>query len=211
MNGRNLQRRKQRRKAVIVILEGLNGTGKSATAAPLAEAFGASILRPFRGRDATVHLGCEDGGRVEQLRSLGVPANTFVDDIYTADFLASTGVDAVLDRSMGSAIAYGLLYKDIPDVQTAQRLLVEWQDILSTVEGKILYVNVTCSRGVRRHRCDSENRWRPTILQEKMLEKWFAHVFRDIWLPKMVFDTSDIEPSRIGEVGFSRVLKQLGE
>ena len=195
---------------MIIILEGLNGTGKSATALPLADTLGASILRPFRGKDTSKHLGRDGDGRMERLRKLGIPANTFVDDIYVADFLASTGVPAVLDRSMGSAVAYGMLYGDIPSAVVGRDLLTEWQNILMSSAKKILYVNVTCRRDVRRKRCKDDRRWCPTASQENMLEQWFSHIFGDIQLPKMILDTSDIEPSEIGATGCRRVTRALG-
>ncbi|MGW8177332.1 MAG: hypothetical protein ACWGQW_00825 [bacterium] len=195
---------------MIVVLEGLNGTGKSATAGPLADALKVPIVRPFRGANADEHLGRDGDDRMARLRQLGIPANTFVDDIYVADILMSMKASAVLDRSMGSAIAYGLLYGDIPDVKRAQELLGEWQTIMRAGSGIVLYVNVTARREVRRQRCDSDGRWKPNAEQEKQLEKWFAHVFRDVALPKVTFDTSDIEPHKIGEAGVKRIKGALG-
>ncbi len=173
----------------LIVLEGLNGVGKSAHAVGLSEALGVPILRPFR-QAPDVHLG-RSGDRQSMLRAHGIPVNTFVDDIYTADFVASTGISAVLDRSIGSAIAYGTLYGDVKSSRAATRLLVLWHELLKPYAGPILYVHMTANHETRQRRC--QGRWAPSDEQAHHLSVWFHRVYHEhIKVPKMELDTSDV-------------------
>ncbi len=191
---------------MIYILEGLNGVGKSACAKYLSKHMGLPIVRPFRGADSDTHLGHEDDHEddhyvLSRLRDHGVPVNTFVDDIYTADFLVSTGIHAVLDRSIASAIAYGLVNKEIESVHEANQLLELWQSIIIK-RVDVLYVNMTARRNVRKARC--KGRWYPTKGVDAELEKWFTRVFGNVTSPKITLDTSDAPSPKDGA---TRILK----
>jgi predicted kinase len=175
---------------VVVCLEGLNGVGKSATARVLARELGVPIVRAFRHDATDVHLGREQGrGRLDELRALGVPANTYVDDIYTADLLVGLGLSAVLDRSMASATAYGLLYGDVRTQARAQALAEAWQEQWGRYKGQFLYVHMTARPEVMAARTDG--RWSPNDKQNPVLEREFTRVFRSLHLPKLHLDTSD--------------------
>lgn len=92
---------------MILILEGPEGAGKT------------SLARHLSGRHGFIrYRALSDGGRLTpsataEWRGAGVPANTFVDDIYVADVLcalSTNGRDAtrvLLDRSMVSGCLYG--------------------------------------------------------------------------------------------------------
>lgn len=189
---------------MIIILEGLNGVGKTTYANLIASRLGIPIVRPFRRPGQ--HLGREDGGRQQRFHDLGIPVNTYVEDVFTAEFLASTGYSAVLDRGMGSAVAYGLLYGTLPDADTAERVLSLWEETLLTHPDMVLYVNMVARPEVRKERC--EGRWAPDQQQTALLTKWFGRVFRTIELDKMQLDTSDIpSPSD----GVRRVIQRLEE
>jgi len=166
----------------LIVLEGLNGVGKSVHAEALSEALGTPVVKPL-GRSLGV-----DGRHQNALRSLGIPANTFVDDIYVADLLAATGASAVLDQSIGSALAYGTMYKDIATVRRATRLLALWQELIEPYDAPLLYVHMAASHEVRAERC--KGRWSPSEDQERHLKSWFKRVYGSLKIPKMSLDTS---------------------
>jgi len=191
----------------VVILDGLNASGKTFCAETLSELLPAPIIRPFR--ENNEHLGREDKGAQENLHKLGIPANTFVDDAYTSDFLVQTGVSAVLDRSMGSGIAYGLLYGNIANMKHARELLSLWQESITRYNGNILYVYMIARKEVRKKRCKAEGRWHPNASQDKLLYKVFDLVFRCIEFEKILVDSSDIAQECIGPVVAKKIIKRL--
>ncbi len=173
----------------VIILEGLNGVGKSAVARLLSASLGIPIIRPFRHSDSERHLGREPGRGLQQsLRSLGIPANTFVDDMYVADLVTALGASAVLDRSMASAIAYGLLYKDVRDVQHALALTEAWQEAWARYAGRLLYVYLTADSATMAAR--TEGRWAPNPVEECELDRGFKLAYRWTRLPKLKLDTT---------------------
>lgn len=91
---------------MIIILEGLEGVGKTALANALSESTGHPIYRAFRSNPSE-RFG--EGNRLEAtLRSYGVPVNSYIEDLFVADLLTTIGGDVILDRSMPTGIAYGL-------------------------------------------------------------------------------------------------------
>jgi len=181
---------------VIIVLEGLNGVGKSAVAKILVDVANRSTsggpavgLRPWR-RNPDQHLGRDGDTFQAELRSLGVPANTYVDDLYVADFLAATQGDAVLDRSIASGIAYGMLYGDLADSKKARGILRMWESLLENANPPFLYVYMCASGEVRQKRCGK--RWNPNKSETSTLEKWFDLVFKDVQMPKFRLDTSEV-------------------
>lgn len=160
----------------IWVLEGLNGVGKSAIAKRLAARFNVPILRAFRHARTDVHLGRDGGGIQNRLRALGVPANTFVDEIYMADFLAATGVSAVLDRAIGSAIAYGLVDGSVKSVSHAQSVAAEWGSMVSRLD--VVYVHIQASESERERR--TAGRWNPGPVMSAKLEAWFDWVYEEL-------------------------------
>jgi thymidylate kinase len=172
----------------IYVLEGLNGVGKSALSKVVSERLGVPILRAFRNGNTDVHLGRDGDRRQDRLRAMGVPANTFVDEIYMADFLAATKIGAVLDRSIGSAIAFGLAYGDMKNIAHAKTVAAEWCNIMSRLP--VVYVHLTATETVRRER--SKGRWRPGTVMEKKLEESFGWVYQElITVTRRTFDVSD--------------------
>ena len=69
----------------VIILEGVNGTGKSLYAKKLAGGLNAAIIRTFRQGDNHHFTG--DTPMERDLKALGVPYNTHVDEMYVADFI----------------------------------------------------------------------------------------------------------------------------
>lgn len=191
----------------VIILEGLNATGKTFCAQTLQKELSIPIIRPFRQHQE--HLGVKDQGIQDHLRSYGVPANTYVDDFYTSDFLIQSEISAILDRSMGSGVAYGLLYGDIPDSKFAKVVFMEWQERLEDYPGQVLYVHTSARRDIRKQRCKKDKRHILSVDQEKKLEKWFDQVFKSIVFDKMVLDTSDMPVGEIGKIGVGKIHRRL--
>lgn len=181
--------------APIVCLEGLNGVGKSTLALSLAEQLEVEPLRVFRRRNTlgTVHLGREDGGLMAALRKAGVPVNTFVDSLYTADFLAATGIGAVLDRCIGSGVAYGSWDKTIRDREHALDVLQLWCSTLAY--SNVLYVYLKASPETRRAR--ASDRWAPDEHQAAYLEGVFDWVYEKLVVAKIIVDTTNKTPEEV--------------
>jgi thymidylate kinase len=124
----------------IIILEGVNGTGKSTYAEKLSAVLEAPVIRPFRQGPDHHFTGTTQVER--ELKALGVPYNTHVDDLYTADILGrllkfNKQMPVILDRSVGSAIAHG----ERP-LRDAGRLLGLWRQSLGA-DAPVLYVWLT--------------------------------------------------------------------
>jgi hypothetical protein len=180
---------------MILVLEGLNGVGKSHRAKLLSQMLGTPIIRPFR-RSMDQHMGREDGGMQARLRSLGIPANTYVEDVFVADLLVQTGASAILDRSVVSGIAYGCLYGTMPGVSGTDRddvgmeVLRFWLEVVKGYKaGPLLYVAMTADRPVREAR--TVGRWRPNEREERQLARWYDLAWRAlIDIPRMALDTT---------------------
>lgn len=174
-----------------IVLDGLNGVGKSATARILSALLGIPIVRPFRHQDMDRHLGRESGRGVQRsLRDLGIPANTFVDDIYAADLITALGASALLDRSMPSAIAYGMLYKDVRDLDHALALTDVWQALWDKYGGRLVYVYMTADVPTMSARC--EGRWAPSPVERSQLDQTFRLVYRWLNVRKIRVDTTEL-------------------
>lgn len=166
---------------MIVVLEGLNGTGKSAAANWLRGDLGYPIIRLFR-NGSDDHL---DGARVEQLRSLGIPVNTYVEDVFVAEFLVRTGSPAILDRSMPSGLAYGLL-EDRIDSEQVEPLMRIWCDILRRSGAHVIHLHA--SRDVRERRIEG----REIHPQDGVLEEWLDEIMELCDLPMAKIDTTTL-------------------
>jgi len=166
----------------IVILEGPNGVGKSSHAALLAEKLGVSMFRPLR-EDPNDHW---QGNERARLWDMGVPANTFVDDIYAADFLVQMGSGAILDRSMPSAFVYW----QAEEHETPEPTMFHldwWQWKLEKHSGPVLVVFMEANYGVVKDRIGERA---PDAKTFGRLGSAFSRVFQRIKLPKMVLDTT---------------------
>lgn len=139
---------------MIIILDGLEGTGKSTAAQILSDAWGLPIYRAFRA-DPHEHW---DGrtGLKQFLCDLRVPVNTYVEDLYVVDLLATIGGDAILDRSMPSAVAYGTLHNDWSAAE-AERGFKYWAWRL-TQRSDVHYIYMNCNNHVASTRSPGRRR-----------------------------------------------------
>lgn len=181
---------------MIVIFEGTNGVGKSTYANALSKKFGAPVIRPFRSGDTDLHWGHSGKDRFQMLRDeLRVPVNTHVDDLYVADFLATYQVDAILDRSVPSAVAYGILNDDLggwyKHKGVPRTLMAFWHSLIKNASHPVVYIWLRASHKMAKQRCDG--RWCPNKSEYDKLEKYFAKAFQDIELPKKQIQTDRVD------------------
>lgn len=165
----------------VVLFEGANGVGKTTYVRLLSERLNWPIYRAFRNGS-----GKYKDGQLETYRALGIPANTFVDDIYLADFFRTFRPDLVLDRSMPSALAYDKVFKQ-GTMEDPGAILKEWNELLDGVP--FLFVWLSAPYETARHRCSGV---RPTKTEHNGLEKVFRRVFERSPLDKLQINTSEI-------------------
>jgi thymidylate kinase len=133
---------------VIVILEGMEGSGKSTLAASLSSALELPVYRPFR-TVPNEHMD-GDSSLLKELQDMGVRPNTYVEDLYVADVLTGTMANVILDRSMPSGFAYGMLQKAAPR-DILGKALDYWLWRLSA-RTDVLYVDLRVSKATSRQR-----------------------------------------------------------
>ena len=191
---------------MIIILEGVNGVGKTTYANILAKNLELTVYCPFRSGDPNIHRGGRSNFK-KNLEEFHVPYKTHVDDLYVADFLGSTRTSVILDRSMSSAIAYGQLDRDrwLPDDMA--QLLEFWQSLFQ--KEKVLYVwlftsshDVAYERAMKR----SDSFWPLDVDSFVFLEEEFSAIYDRISLPKLKIDTGYTLLSR----GVEKIERALG-
>lgn len=173
----------------VIILEGVNGTGKSLYAKKLAGGLNAAIVRPFRQGDNHHFTG--DTPMERDLKALGVPYNTHVDEMYVADLLGKLGragqrFSVVLDRSIGSAIAHG----DRP-LSDAGKLVDVWARLLGP-EAQVVYVWLKAPWHVAHARLVASGRGEHGDDERRhaRLHGLFQLAYDLVPYPKLVIDTS---------------------
>lgn len=125
---------------MIVILEGLEGVGKTEAAQHISRTLGLPIYRAFR---SNPYERFGEGNHIEaMLRKLGVPINTHVEDLYVADLLTTIGGDVILDRSMPSGYAYAL-WDALLDESEAKKALDYWLWRMSA-RSDVHYIDMVC-------------------------------------------------------------------
>lgn len=182
---------------MIYILEGVNGVGKTRYAKMLREQLDIPIVRPFRNGSLMddCHWNADPKLKSNKwqttLEAMGVPINTHVDDLYVADFLATFRMDCILDRSVPSAVAYGILHHHrggwYDDGANVTDLLELWQRTMHILPSR--YVWLRAPYEVAKNRASG---WTPNKKQYDVLDKTFARCFRWIRMPKRQINTAEV-------------------
>lgn len=160
---------------MILLLDGLNGTGKTTLAGRLARYFNLPICRVFRRPDdehGQVHWGAFEPGvsegsglsaETQLLMESKVPFNTYVDDLYTADFVAKLKPPGlILDRSMPSSMVYGTVKgESVWQGDLGKRIWRHWECMLLEYGAPVHYFMLTGDYERLRGRCEAEHRWHP--------------------------------------------------
>lgn len=201
---------------MLLILEGLNGTGKSTYAQALAKRLGAPVFRPFR-QSGDIHLGKGEGAKlVERLGELAIFANCHVEDIILADFAAAVPLPTViLDRSLPSALVYGMREKQtLPrreegaprfayTPEACQELFEMWEARLE--KAGALWVHLVAPYSVIKER--TKGRSIPSRRDAEALDRAYQRLFQRTRLPRMAIDTGSVEVER----GVERIVAALEE
>jgi len=127
---------------MLVIIEGMNGVGKTTLAKKVSGYFNIPIVRAFKD-DTAIHF--KHAKELElKLRRFRIPFNSYVEDLFVADLLSKfTSLECVLDRSMPSAFAYGLEDGDFFNREMAEETLQWWIDIIKS-RTDLTYIHLMC-------------------------------------------------------------------
>lgn len=173
---------------MIICVEGVNGVGKTTYAKKLAEHYGCKIYRPFQYDRTDLHWDRNNGDSKEYLESIKIPVNTHVEDMYAADVIAALGSDAILDRSVPSAIAYGRAFKQQDgwylNRGVCVKILTLWCDLIARNDD-FMYVYLVAPYDVVKTRRTNINK-----AQYRKLTAEFNTILNAIRLPKMVIRTN---------------------
>jgi energy-coupling factor transporter ATP-binding protein EcfA2 len=159
---------------VIVVLCGPAGSGKSTLSRLLAGSLRAPIYRPFRAAED----GHTPGLSEPELARLGVPVNSWQEDIYTADVLAVLKPHVILDRSMPSALAYLELGQPHYGLDTEERRLS-----MAQLWGKKMRhagARIVVSEG------------EPAFVAKRAKRFGADHIEREMWLIRKYVKASDV-------------------
>jgi thymidylate kinase len=182
------------------MLDGVNGAGKSTYAYLLKEKLGINICRVFRSADKKLHWGSTGEELRKELTELKIPINTHADDIFMADFMASFQVDAILDRTIASAIVYGRTYNQFDGWYTektiARRLLDFWTSLMDKCKPPLIYIWMDVSYAVATKRC--HDRWCPEKKDFEKLKKEYEQIFYRLPMKRFRLDTTNIHEKSDG-------------
>jgi hypothetical protein len=170
---------------MILVVEGINGSGKTTLCKSLSKYTSWPILRAFR------RPGRNFQEQVAKLQSIGVPVNTYVEDMFMAEALGTTKANVILDRSLPSGIAYGVLNGDFQEDDPRLKHWVElWQESLLVGGGKVGYIYLGCTRKESKERClhgkfplAGKEEWWTVATQLDRVWNW-------VEIPKLSIDTS---------------------
>jgi len=160
---------------VSLVLEGACGTGKTSLARSLSAQLGVPIYRPFRG--SAEHI---EPRYVADMQDLGLSINDWQEDVYVADVLANLKPQAILDRSMLSALTWNAQRNEPIDQRSRRRVLRLWTERM--VAWGATLVLVTCNDQTRRMR--SPNRggsWEAAGLAQVATEVGSLAPMMPIW------------------------------
>lgn len=192
---------------MIIVMEGVNGGGKSTVSKIISEQTGLMVCRPFRSENHELHWGRMEHNALEVwLKEMMVPMNSHVNDMYVADLMGTFKLNGILDRSMPSAIVYGRVFDHFDGLYqkpgVSQRLFEYWQSRLMA-SGRVLYVWMMCNYETIKQRCST--RWHPSKAEYKQLVAQFERIFQRCALFKIRIDTSDMGQSDVADLIIKRV------
>jgi len=150
---------------MIILLEGPNGVGKTTYAEHLSMHFDWPVYRAFR------RSGKYQMGQVERYSAMGVPINTYVDDLYAADFIRAFNPSLILDRAIPSAIAYDKVFKQ-GTIKSYGEVLREWCDLLSNATVMYAWLDAPYETAEKRFRGVT-----PTWTEYNQLRNIFQSLF----------------------------------
>lgn len=178
----------------MIILEGANGVGKTTYAKALSEAFGVRTYRAFRPQGAMHHTDARD-----RLETLGVPANTYVEDMYIADMARVIDHELILDRSLPSAIAYEMAESQMTmDGVDWVQLMFEWELMLGRALRPVLVVHLVAPYYLARTRMTGSI---PSKSKYELITEWTSKVIGAVSMPKIELDTSEVRvPAGVGRI-----------
>ena len=168
----------------VVVLEGIEGTGKTTLAASL----DGIIYRPLR--PTLARLTAEE---LATWAELVVPVNTYVEDIYTADLLAilRPAQTIILDRSMPS----GLVYSDMA-AWKSQALHVAWETRMLACRAKLVLLTRNVEQTADRLGAN-DSRNVPAILAKTQAN--FLKLYSMCLLDKIQIDTTNLSSADVRE------------
>jgi len=181
---------------MIVIAEGINGSGKTSLCEQLERRTRWPVFRSFR------RAGRNFNEIVEGMRQIGIPVNSYIEDVLVAEVLGQVGRNVILDRSLPSAIAYGSLYGEFDENDPRIKSWMDvWQESLLQGGGPVVYLYLGCCYEDSKKRCkhekfplEDEKDWWHVATQ---LDRTCGMVNR---IPKLSIDTSGYGPTVTLEV-----------
>lgn len=166
----------------VIIFEGTNGVGKSTYVKVLAQILNAPAYRAFKRPGADHHA----DGELDRLRAMGIPANTFVDDMYLADMSRMIDHEIIVDRSFPSAVAYEMVEHQGTFKGDWVHYAVEWERLLSYSRRPVLLVRLHCLRSIALERMTGHV---PDGKAAMELEAWLDRAMEVLDLPQMTINT----------------------
>ncbi len=168
---------------MIVILEGVNGGGKTTIANKLKDKLELIPFKPFCEEKSKNKMKIDFKNEYGKINDFWkVPINNYVEDVFAADFLSSLKSNVVLDRSLPSALAYNSVTSDV--LKYFNDMFDWWQERLEMgAKGKLLYCWLDVSYDVMKNRL--KNRWHPNKKQYMKINRVFSKVFKRLRIPKI--------------------------
>lgn len=192
--------------SAIIVLEGVNGLGKTTYAQRLSERLGVPVYRAFRDK-ISEHWGDRSERELMLREQFGVPLNTHVDDLYAADIVSRLGAGVIFDRSLPSALAYGKLQGDAFVEKSGGKMLEFWEAILVSSALPVRYVWLRGEYELAKERCAGRaSSWPLTKAKYAVLEKVFEKVFAKTRLPKQQINVGSVEYV----AGVASIVRSLG-
>lgn len=179
---------------MIVILEGVNGAGKTTLAYEFVK-LGFTRVKPFLS-DTKRHWDTELEAR-DSLSRCGISTNTFVEDMFVAEVISQIpSTDIILDRSLPSAIVYGLVDGTVKSHAHADDLLATWLHSIKRARTQVVYVWMDVTHAETQERSAARARDFETFTEQRAL---FEHCFNRIvhHIDAMRLDVTSMPPIEV--------------